>query len=77
MDEQLLDEVRAGLRLPDPAARRALRRQAQLSQERMARELDVSRQSIARYEAGLRRPQGTRLLAYVALLETLRKEVQS
>lgn len=77
MDEQLLDEVRAGLRLPEPTTRRAIRLQAQLSQQRMARELDVSRQSIARYEAGLRQPRGARLVAYVALLEALRKEVQS
>lgn len=72
----LVEEVRA-LRaaLPSPAAARLIRLAADVTQARMAQELGVSRVTIARWEAGTRRPRGKTLLEYRRVLDELREAV--
>jgi DNA-binding transcriptional regulator YiaG len=60
--------------LPEPARRTAIRLRAGLTQGEMADVLGVSRQAIARWEAGERSPSGENLTAYVTLLERLGAE---
>lgn len=70
---RLLDEVAVARRLPSPAMARAIRAAAGVSQARLAAELGVQRVTVARWEAGKRRPRGELLAAYVELLEGLRQ----
>lgn len=64
--------VRVGLRqLPDPAAARAIRVEAHFTQREVAAELEVDRVTVARWEAGRRRPRGSLAERYGALLRTL------
>ena len=72
--ENLIEQVRAQRRLPAPAVCRAIRLAADVSQERLARELGVDRVTVARWERGTRRPRGRLLCRYVNLLETLQRE---
>lgn len=69
----LLDEIRAH-RLPDPSLARAVRRAARVSQARLAQELGVSRVTVARWEAGTRRPTGAIARAYAVLLTQMQEE---
>jgi DNA-binding transcriptional regulator YiaG len=69
------DEVLAQRRLPMPAMARQLRLDAGLSQGRLARELNVTRVTVARWEAGTRHPRGELLVAYVRLLDSIREAV--
>ena len=71
---ELLEELRHVRRLPPPTLARAIRKAAEVSQERMADELGVHRVTVARWEAGQRRPRGRLLHAYVALLDALQQE---
>lgn len=73
----LLEEVRSTRGLPSPALARAIREAAGVSQDRLAEELGVHRVTVARWEAGTRRPQGRRLAAYLSLLDALREEVEA
>lgn len=67
----LIDEARARRELPSPALARAIREAAGASQGGIARELDVTRMTICRWEAGAFKPSGQRLIAYAALLREL------
>jgi DNA-binding transcriptional regulator YiaG len=62
-------------RLPAPAMRRAIRVAAGLTQAELASCLPapVHRETVARWEAGVRTPRGELLLAYVQLLDELAK----
>jgi DNA-binding transcriptional regulator YiaG len=73
---QLVEEARQARRLPTPELARAIRRNADVSQERMANELGVHRVTVARWEAGQRRPRGQLLQAYAALLDALQREIR-
>lgn len=69
----LLDEVRFDRLLP--ALARSIRKANGITQERLARELGVQRVTVARWEAGTRRPRGARAVAYESLLARLYREV--
>ncbi|WIX99332.1 helix-turn-helix transcriptional regulator [Amycolatopsis mongoliensis] len=69
----LIEEIELAKRLPKPAEARAIRLQAGVPITRLARELDVHRVSVARWEAGSRKPRGQLLLRYASLLDQLRK----
>lgn len=58
-------------RLPEPAIRKVIRLRSGLSQGELARFLDVSRQAVARWEAGEREPSKEHVATYVALLGRL------
>ena len=69
----LVEEIRAAKRLPSPAMARAIRLAADVSQERIAAELGVHRVTVARWEAGARRPRGQHRAAYAELLRQLQE----
>lgn len=69
----LVGEVQAARCLPPPRLAREIRAAAGVSQARLADELGVQRVTVARWETGARRPRGANLLAYVSLLEELRR----
>lgn len=71
---QELAQVRRRRHLPDPAARRALRQRAGISQVALARVLEVDPATVSRWEAGERVPSGERLTAYLAALDRLSRE---
>ncbi|GAA4682226.1 helix-turn-helix domain-containing protein [Phytohabitans rumicis] len=71
----LLDEVRAQLRLPSPEVARSIRQDAGVTQTRLGAELGVHRVTVARWEAGKRRPTGQQRVAYATLLDQLRNAV--
>lgn len=68
----LIREARDLRRLPKPELARAIRRAAGVSQVAVASELRVHPVTVARWEAGKRRPQGSTAAAYVRLLDELR-----
>jgi transcriptional regulator with XRE-family HTH domain len=57
--------------LPLPALRRAIREQAGLAQEDLARALGIHRETISRWEKGTRTPRGDLLARYAELLREL------
>lgn len=69
----LIDEARARRELPSPALARAIREAAGVSQEAIARELNVTRMTICRWESGAFKPSGARLIAYSSLLRELQR----
>ncbi|WP_022891229.1 helix-turn-helix transcriptional regulator [Agromyces subbeticus] len=72
----LVEEVRAQkAALPSPVTARLIRLAADVTQARMAQELGVSRVTIARWEAGTRRPRGKMMLDYRRVLDELREAV--
>ncbi|MDP9223659.1 MAG: helix-turn-helix transcriptional regulator [Actinomycetota bacterium] len=73
--EDLLYEARMRRGLPDPAMRKLLRARAGVSQQAIADEVGCSREEISRYEAGRRTPRGRFLVAYVAVLDRLVREL--
>lgn len=60
-------------RLPTPSLARAIREQARVSQVDVAADLKVHPTTVARWEAGVRRPRGELLVRYVELLDELRE----
>lgn len=68
----LIDEAQAHKRMPPPQLARAIRTAAGVSQTRLAAELGVHPVTVARWEAGTRRPVGDLKRRYVALLGQLR-----
>jgi DNA-binding transcriptional regulator YiaG len=68
----LAAKVKARRELPTPTMRRALRVDARLSLEDVAREVGVTRQAVSRWELGARAPRGRNLDAYAAVLASLR-----
>lgn len=75
----LLDEVRQArsVPLPPPNTARMIRVAADVSQERLARELGVHRMTVHRWESGERKPRGLHRLLYAQLPDQLRTEVAS
>lgn len=71
---ELLRRGRLRRSLPSPDIARELRRRAGLTLEDVAAELAVSRSTVSRWETGARRPSGERVIAYAALLKTLRRD---
>lgn len=71
----LLDEVRARRTEPSPAVARAVLAAAEVTEERLAEELDVHRTTVARWLAGTHRPRGANRERYAAVLTALRDEV--
>jgi transcriptional regulator with XRE-family HTH domain len=64
-------KIRAHRDLPPPAFRRALRESAGLSQEDVAQAVGVRRESVSRWETGIRAPRGQLLVAYTEVLEAI------
>lgn len=73
MTVSLLEEIQVRRRLPSPDKRKAIRKAADVSQERVGKELGVHRVTVARWEDGTRNPRGPLLRAYVELLDQLRQ----
>jgi len=71
----LIEEVLANRRLPAPGIARAIRREAGVSQLRLATEIGCTRGTVARWELGIRQPRGEMRRRYTELLEELRREV--
>lgn len=69
---ETLAKVKVRQSLPSPAARRAIRTAAGLSQSDVAREVGVSTETISRWEAGTVAPQHRHLVTYAQVLEDLR-----
>lgn len=61
--------------LPTPDVRQHLRVVAGVTQDDIARELGVHRETVSRWERGERMPRGRLLVEYVAVLRMLRSEV--
>jgi DNA-binding XRE family transcriptional regulator len=59
-------------KLPDPSTRRRIREWARLTQEEVGVAIGVSRQAVARYEAGDRTPSEGTSQRYIELLDGLR-----
>jgi transcriptional regulator with XRE-family HTH domain len=57
--------------LPAPVNRRAIRRRAGITQDQLAAAVGVSRQTVARWEAGVRNPRRRHLAAYSEALAFL------
>lgn len=74
MTVSLLEESRLVRRLPTPALAREIRKASGITQARFAEELGVHWTTVARWEAGTRRPRGELRLTYARLLAELAKE---
>ena len=74
---KLIEEVRTTRQLPSRAVARAIREDAGISQKRLAEELGVHPVTVARWELGTRRPGARVKVAYVELLDALRREMAS
>lgn len=70
-------QIRSAHALPTPTACRAIREAARVSQADVARTLGVARETVYRWENGIREPRGSRLRDYVALLEMMQREIGS
>lgn len=70
--KELIEQVRAARRLPSPAAARAIRLAAGVSQRQVGEVLGVDRVTVARWESAERRPRGDLAVRYGELLEGLR-----
>jgi HTH-type transcriptional regulator/antitoxin MqsA len=66
-----VEKAKALRDLPAPQLRRAIRVNARLSEDDVARELSVHRATVCRWELGQRSPRGHLLLAYLDLLRKL------
>ncbi len=69
--EALREKVQAQRRLPSPEVRRALRVDAGVSQEDIARAVGVRRETVSKWETGQRTPRGQLLIDYVEALRAL------
>lgn len=69
---ELVELVKLKRSLPPPSMRRALRITAGLSAAELAAALRVTRQTVSKWERGLRTPRGLHLRNYVAALDELR-----
>ncbi|MFC7488779.1 helix-turn-helix domain-containing protein [Knoellia sp. CPCC 206453] len=72
---ELGERARLARRLPSPALRRAIRLEAGLSTVQLGRAMGVTRQAVSQWETGTRTPRGDHLIAYVAVLDELRRVV--
>jgi transcriptional regulator with XRE-family HTH domain len=66
-----LELCRVRQMLPAPVNRRAIRERAGITQDQLAAAVGVSRQAVARWEAGLRSPRRRHLAAYSEALALL------
>jgi DNA-binding transcriptional regulator YiaG len=73
MSTDLVQEVAEARALPRPALARAIRREAGVSQTRMASELCVHRVTFARWESGASEPRAAHRLAWARLLARLQE----
>ena len=72
--DRILDGARSrSAPMPSPRRRRSLRRQAGLTQAELGSVLGVSGTTVARWESGLRSPNGSNKSRYLALLDELAK----
>lgn len=69
--DRLLDRVRLEQELPAPEVRRALRRAAGVTFDDIAGIAGVTRQAVARWENGTRRPRPDHLQIYARILTGL------
>ncbi|MEV4905729.1 helix-turn-helix transcriptional regulator [Streptomyces albidoflavus] len=69
--DALLQEAAAPDALPAPAERKRLRECAGLSQDQVARALDVRRETVSGWEAGRAEPRAPKRAAYIRLLDGL------
>lgn len=69
--DALLEAVASREPLPDPAERKRLRETAGLSQEQVAKVLQVRREAVSGWEAGRTEPRAPKRAAYARLLEGL------
>ena len=74
--DELENRVKDRRALPSPEMRRAIRKAAGLTHEDLAGPLQVSRQAVAHWEAGTRRPRPRHLAGYVDLLRRLQELAQ-
>jgi DNA-binding XRE family transcriptional regulator len=70
--DELRGKARASLGLPEPAKRRAIRKNAGVTVCEMATVVGVSRQAINLWETGQRKPSGVFLTRYVEALDACR-----
>lgn len=70
---RLVAKATASRTLPPPEERRAVRERAGCSQDDVAAALHVTRAAVSRWESGERAPRGELLVAYVKVLDALRK----
>ena len=73
----LVAEVVESLALPPPKVAQGIREAAQVSQDRLAEELEVHRVTVARWEAGQRVPRGELRVRYARLLRDLQRVISS
>jgi DNA-binding transcriptional regulator YiaG len=71
----LIDHARAASNMPTPGKARLIREAAGVTQTQLAESLGVHRMTIARWEAGERRPRGLYLAAYSTALSEMREGV--
>lgn len=71
--QTLLRQARAHRGLPAAAECRSIRVGSGLSQKALAGALGVTREAVAKWEAGQRRPRGALLTAYAELLGRLQR----
>lgn len=71
----LIDEVRESRQLPSPSVARDIRLAAGVSQQRLADELGVQRNTISRWEAGERHPSPSLRARYARVLLQLAAEI--
>ncbi|MFG2134779.1 telomere-associated protein Tap [Streptomyces sp. NPDC048751] len=69
--DALLEQAAASDALPVPAERKRLREAAGLSQDQVARALDVRRETVTGWEAGRTEPRPPKRAAYIRLLDGL------
>jgi len=76
MDFVELDrKLQSRRRLPSPAVARAIREDAGLAQDDLARALGVTRAAVSRWESGERYPRTENLARYLELLDHLRGQM--
>jgi DNA-binding XRE family transcriptional regulator len=73
LNDTLVDELRRARTLPPPSTARLIRVIAGATQEQLGHQLGVHRITVARWEAGTRKPRGSVRAAYADLLRQLRE----
>ncbi len=73
--QTLLEEVEALRQLPSPALAKAMREEARITRRRLAKELGTHEITIWRWESGLSRPRGQRLVDYAKVLAALKHQL--
>jgi transcriptional regulator with XRE-family HTH domain len=69
-------EVRDRLAAPPPRVAKAVREEAGVSQERLARELGVHRVTLARWESGEHEPRAAARARWATVIRSLRDAVE-